>query len=322
METIYPALIIAFAREDGLERLVTAALNAGVGKVYVAIDGPRNDLHRKSQSRMHSYLNDIRKIEDVDIRIWQREENLGAAVGVLTAISWFFRNEEAGLILEDDLIPSLNFFNFANRALDCYRNDPEVWLVAGSRMNPESENPSISEWSYYPMIWGWATWASKWNVMSTKLIEIDKPHFRNFFNTRLNFWRAGASRAQRGLVDAWDIPLAYAQFREKKLTVIPPVNLVTNVGFDSNASHTSGSVFPLNHLAGTLRSDFKLRDSINHEDAKNYDHTLEKNLFRIRFRHSFLRLYGPLLDYFKSKKVTRGNLKARLDRVIFPKEVL
>jgi hypothetical protein len=45
-------------------------------------------------------------------------------------------------------------------------------------MNPESEHSSISEWSHYPMIWGWATWASKWNEMSAKLFEIDKPHFQ------------------------------------------------------------------------------------------------------------------------------------------------
>lgn len=318
METSYPALIITFAREDGLERLVMAALNAGVEKFYIAIDGCRNDLHRESQLRMHSFLENVRKVEKVDIQIWQREENLGAAVGVLTAINWFFRNEEAGLILEDDLIPSVDFFKFVNLALDCYRNDPEVWLVAGSRMNPESELSSISEWSHYPMIWGWATWASKWNEMSAKLIEIDKLRFQKFFSKRMNFWRAGASRAQRGLVDAWDIPLAYAQIKERKLTVIPPVNLVTNVGFDSNASHTLDSVFPLNHPVGTLRSDFKLSDSIDHDNAKNYDHILEKKLFKIRFHHSFLSLYGPLLDCLKSKKVRRGHLKARLDQVVFP----
>jgi hypothetical protein len=134
----------------------------------------------------------------------------------------------------------------------------------------------------------------------------------------MNFWRAGASRAQRGLVDAWDLPLAYAQIREKKLTVIPPVNLVTNVGFDLNATHTTGAVFPLNHPVGNLKSDLRFSSSGTHQEANAYDRVLEKNLFKIRFRHSFLRLYGPLIDYFKLRKVSRGYLKVRLDRVKLP----
>jgi hypothetical protein len=319
MATSYPALIVAFAREDGLERLVKIGINAGVKKFYVAIDGPKNDLHKASQIRMHSYLQMIRDSEGVDLQIWQREKNLGAAVGVLTAINWFFKNEEAGFILEDDLIPSIDFFNFATLALDNYKDNPEVWLVAGSRMNPNSKYLSNSEWSHYPMIWGWATWAKKWDVMSTKLIEFDQPKLQNFFSKRMNFWWAGASRAQRGLVDAWDIPLAYAQVSERKLTVIPPVNLVTNVGFDANATHTSGAVFPLNHPVGALKSDLKFSSSVGHKDAQIYDQVLEKVLFKIRFRHSFLRLYGPLLDFFKSRSVLRGSLKIRLDQVNLPK---
>lgn len=318
MAIIYPALIIAFARENGLKSLVSTSISAGIKKIYVAIDGPKSENQEIAQSRMRDYLEDVRRIEDVDIRIWQREENLGAAVGVVSAVNWFFNNEDAGLILEDDLEPSLDFFNFASSCLEHYKDSPDVWLVAGSRMNPESDDSGISEWSHYPMIWGWATWANRWEVMSTKMIEMDQPSLRGFFNKRANFWRIGAMRAQRGLVDAWDIPLAYVQFRERKLTVIPPVNLVSNVGFDANATHTVGEVFPLNHPTAILNSSFKLSTSINHQHAQNYDRILEKTLFKIRFRHSFLRLYSPSLDYLKAKKVSRGELKSRLDRVVLP----
>ena len=315
MATTYPALIVAFARQDGLERLVAAGLEAGITKFYIAIDGPKNHTHRETQSRMKTYLGHIRKIKEVNIQVWQREVNLGAAVSVLTAVNWFLANEEAGFILEDDLIPTMDFFNFASLALDFYRDNSEVWLVAGSRMNPESDSTSASEWSHYPMIWGWATWASKWAVMSTKLIEIETPGLRKFFSKRVNFWRTGALRAQRGLVDAWDIPLAYAQIRENKLTVIPPVNLVTNIGFDSEATHTSGEVYPLNHPTGTLKSDVQLSTSYSHRKAQIYDKTLEEVLFKIRFHHSFLRFYGPLFDYFKSRKASRGYLRDRLAQV-------
>lgn len=318
MATVHPALIIAFAREDGLERLVTASLNAGVKKIYVAIDGPKNDIQLAVQSRMHRFLEDIKDSETVQVQVWQREKNLGAAVGVLTAINWFFRNEEAGYILEDDLVPSADFFNFAGKALERYRDQPDIWLIAGSRMNPEKIPATTSEWSHYPMIWGWATWSDRWNSMFTKITENQQPSLRNYFDKRVNFWSAGAFRAQHGLVDAWDIPLAYAQSRENKLTVIPPVNLVSNIGFDSNATHTSGEVFPLNHPVKKLTTDFQLSSSLDHKLAVDYDRLLERVLFRIKFHHSFLRIYAPILDYLKSRKPNRGELKFRLDQVRLP----
>ncbi len=318
MATIYPALIISFARKEGLERLVTASLNAGIKKIYVAIDGPKNDIHLAVQSKMRSFLENIQNAENIEVQIWQREKNLGAAVGVLTAINWFFRNEEAGYILEDDLVPSTDFFSFAGNALERYRDQPEIWLIAGSRMNPEKVPPLTSEWSHYPMIWGWATWSDRWNSMYAKLTENEQPSLRSFFDKRVNFWSAGAFRAQRGLVDAWDIPLACAQSRENRLTVIPPVNLVSNIGFDMNATHTSGEVFPLNHPVRKLTTNYQLSNSLDHKLAQDYDRLLERKLFKIKFHHSFLRIYAPILDFFKSRKPNRGGLKFRLDKVIFP----
>ncbi len=37
------------------------------------------------------------------------------------AIDWFFENEEAGIILEDDCHPSQDFFRFQDEMLDRYR---------------------------------------------------------------------------------------------------------------------------------------------------------------------------------------------------------
>jgi hypothetical protein len=314
MATSYSALIIAFARPHGLERLIKIGVDSGVKKFYVAIDGPRTAEHHILQGIMRDYLSSVRSIPGIEIFTWQRDKNLGVAVSVLTAINWFFTYEKAGYILEDDLVPSADFFTFAAGGLDFYENDPEVWLVAGSRMNPSTLVPYWSDWSNYPMIWGWATWADKWEEMASSLVVLKASRNRDFLNARKNFWQVGAKRAHNGLVDTWDIPLANAQLNAGKYTVVPPVNLVTNIGFDMNATHTFGDAFPLNHPAQNLSSNYQFRLKTEKQGANHYDLALEKNLFKIQLRHSFLRIYSPIIDLYKSKK-RGGEEKPLIERI-------
>jgi hypothetical protein len=318
MATNYPALIVTFAREEGLQRLVSSGINSGIKRFYIAIDGPRTEEHRLSQVKMHDHLAKYNQVSELEFFVWQRTENLGAAAGVLTAINWFFSREKAGIILEDDLVPSSDFFTFAAKALDYYEHNPDVWVISGSRMLPSAPDNTSSDWSRYPMIWGWATWREKWQSMSSLVTTPDHLSVRNFFSARLNFWHTGARRAQAGLVDAWDTPLANAQFKNMKFTVIPPVNLVTNVGYDMEATHTSGAGYPLNHPVKTLPQDFQLLKSVSFENARLYDRVLEDQLFGIKFHHIFLGIYGPFLDLLKSRKQFRGSLNRRISQITLP----
>lgn len=318
MATNYPALIVTFAREEGFQRLISIGIKSGIRRFYIAIDGPRTEEHRISQGKMHDHLAKLNKVSDLEFFVWQRTENLGAAAGVLTAVNWFFSRENAGIILEDDLVPSSDFFTFAAKALDFYENNPDVWVISGSRMLPSASDRTYSDWSRYPMIWGWATWGEKWQSMSSLVTTPDQLSVRNFFNARLNFWHTGARRAQAGLVDAWDMPLANAQFKNMKYTVIPPVNLVTNIGYDMEATHTSGADYPLNHPVEILPDNFRLLQNVSFENAHLYDRVLEDQLFQIKFHHAFLGIYGPFLDLLKSRKQCRGSLSKRMRQITLP----
>jgi hypothetical protein len=237
---------------------------------------------------------------------------------VISAIDWFFTNEKSGFILEDDLIPSLDFFKFASDGLAKYELNEDVWMISGSRMVPSQEGQVESDWSCYPMIWGWATWAARWLTMRETYSESDRFNYINFFSAKYNFWSAGSRRAKSGLIDTWDIPLAFAQWSQSKFSMIPPVNLVTNIGFDSQAMHTSGDVFPLNHPAESLPLNYSLSGRPNLISSNRYDKELEEILFRIRPRHRLLRFYSVLINVIRFRGKKLGNLNMRLSQVIFP----
>ena len=91
-----------------------------------------------------------------------RDENVGCKLGVSSAITWLFKNEDKGIILEDDCVPSASFFYFCEELLVRYQNDERIGAIAGSSFI----KPGFSEKSYffsrYPFAWGWATWARAW----------------------------------------------------------------------------------------------------------------------------------------------------------------
>ena len=318
MANDFPVLIVTYARPIGLTRLLEVSHASGVRDIYVAIDGPKNEVVASKQVAILKAIKDFEVDKNLKLKVWQRDKNLGAAVSVVTAIDWFFQNENAGLILEDDLIPSLDFFRFANAGLETYERNKDIWMISGSRMNPIVQNETNNDWSYYPMIWGWATWRSRWSVMKSAFASGNKMANTRFFSPRANFWKVGALRAKSGIVDAWDMPLAYFQWSNSKFSVIPPVNLVTNVGFDAAATHTSGEDFPLNHPIMDLPKSFWLQETPDAVNARKYDRELERNLFGIKWNHAFLNIYRRPIDRVRNQNKRLGSLQLRLNEVNFP----
>lgn len=314
----YPALIITYARPDGVSRLLDICHSVGLRKVYIAIDGPSNFAVLQKQLEILKVIEGFQERGSLEIHVWQRSQNLGAAVSVISAVDWFFLNEKSGFILEDDLVPSSDFFRFASDGLTKFELNEEVWMISGSRLVPTAKDQRESEWSCYPMIWGWATWGVRWQIMRRTFTQTDRSRIRYFFSAKYNFWFIGSKRAKLGLVDAWDIPLAFSQWSQSKFSIIPPVNLVTNVGFDAEATHTSGDVFPLNHPSQSLPADYFLTELPSLVSPNSLDSALERTLFRISLRHRALRLYAGLANrvWHRSRKL--GDLDVRLSRVVLP----
>ena len=313
------ALIIAFARPEGVQRLLKAGLDSGVKTFFVAIDGPRSSEHSLLQNRIINIVEDFRKVPGIEIRVWQRSKNLGVAVSILTAIAWFFSQVDEGVILEDDLAPSKDFFTFSFAALENYRSNQDVWLISGSRMKGETPGSTINDWSNYPMIWGWATWSNRWLEIYTALLERNRPSILRFFSKRSNYWYIGSERAKMGQIDTWDLPFVNAQLRSKRFSVIPPVNLVTNLGFDEHAAHTTGKSYPLNHPTAPLPVNWAFSSYPDSLNADVYDEFLDEELYKMHWFHRFLRIYGPFFTTFRMKKRnTKGSLPMRLAKVKIP----
>jgi len=301
-------LIIAYSRPEGVLRLLESCIAAGIEKIYISIDGPGN---RDSLRHQEEILDIVEKYAArIEIEVNLLSENCGVAVGVIRAIDWYLSKEPAGVVLEDDLVVSSYFFQYVFNALHRTKEFKDILMVSGTQLYPGLTDHSLA--INYPMIWGWGAWAENWLVIRKSLLRKKSVSLSQLWDSRTTFWKVGANRALNGLVDTWDTPIAYEFYRNDFKCIIPPHNLVSNIGTDIFAAHTSVEKFPM-HFPISEKSDFGFQVA-SLQESSDYEKILENKLFHISKRHYFLQIWAFLTDwiYFPRAK-RRKTLRSRLE---------
>jgi hypothetical protein len=261
----------------------------------VAIDGPNSSSIKISQIEIRQLVNEFASSNDLPIEIWSREENLGVAKAIISALDWFYSCEEFGIVLEDDLTVGSDFLDFVSINRPLLEGDERILLLSGNQFDLHRAVHSSRNWTNYPLIWGWATTRSKWRVIRDGILSSEINFWERPFNRVENFWRVGALRVRSGQVDTWDIPFAYFMKKTEALCLLPSSNLVTNNGNDQFAAHTTGGGFPLN-LASEKLTEIRIATKPNRKAIRKYNRFLEQKVFGIRAKHSLL----ILVYYFSS----------------------
>ena len=312
-----PLLIIAYARIENVFRLIDQALEQGVEQIYVAIDGPKSSQILCRQEEMVSQL--LRKSDSlkIPINIWWRDRNLGVAVSVITALDWFFSKVNSGVILEDDLIIEDTFYYYASHYLNYFSKEAQILLISGNRFFPGAESSSGPCLVHYPQTWGWATWRDRWEQIRVNAYKIEDQSKGAFFDPVRNFWHYGTLRVLQGRIDTWDVPVANYMFKHKFYALIPPFNLVSNLGNDEYATHTTTQSALMNAPLQAFTAIPEIKTSELISNCNQANRLLELRVFSIRRIHALLPLYY-FLDSFRNKSVKLESLSVRLQSVTIP----
>lgn len=237
-----PVLITAYNRPEKIRRLLNSLNPAEVSEIFFHVDGPllgdKTDLARVLA--VHSIIESFGK--DASTHVNFQESNLGCRDGMHSALDWFFGEVESGMILEDDLVLGPSAIAFMSHFLRKPVSD-RIWMVSGNKHSPFGYRSKASL-SKIPHIWGWATWAERWQAHDKELTFW--PEFRSssefdkiFHSSAVaNSFRTEVDLAHARLEDTWDLGWMASMWRGDGFSVRPPANLVTNRGFDDEATHT------------------------------------------------------------------------------------
>ena len=160
-------------------------------------------------------------------------------------ITWFFEHEEQGIILEDDCLPHFDFFRFCEQLLSRYASEERVWVITGDNFqNGIQRGEGSYYFSRFNHVWGWASWRRAWEKadMSMEFWPDWKRNVacKNFWTDVVaqRYWTRIFNRAYRNEIDTWDYQWTACIWFYGGLTATPNVNLIKNIGFGDDATHT------------------------------------------------------------------------------------
>lgn len=266
-----PVAFFVFNRPATTARVFEAIRSAAPPRLLVVADGPRPD--RDGEAEKCAAVRAI--VAGVD---WPCEvstnfshHNLGCRQRVSSGLAWVFETVEQAVILEDDCLPQQSFFRFCEELLKKYRNDDRVMMISGDNFQFGASTTQESYYfSRYPHIWGWASWRRSWELYDADMAlwpQIrDEGRMEDLFSNRslVPFWREIFDRVHRGEIDTWDHQFTFCCMLHHGLCIFPAVNLVSNIGFGADATHTRGNSklsevptgvmqFPLRHPSHMIR---------------------------------------------------------------------
>jgi hypothetical protein len=234
-----PVLLVAFNRPDTTLKVFECIRNAKPTKLYIALDGPRKN--KEGEEKLCKSVKEI--VENID---WPCQThylfnsvNKGAEITVSSAITWVFEKEEYAIILEDDIVAPLSFFSFAQDMLMRYKDEDNICIVTGNNFTPiKLENSSDYFFGKYGHTWGWATWKRVWDKFDLNMEIVDERLKASFLESITNskaemkyYKKLFSSMQKRGIGNnTWDFMFLYLIRINKMLSIIPRVNLTSNIG--------------------------------------------------------------------------------------------
>ena len=234
-----PVLFIIFNRPETEAVVFERIREYRPDKLYVAADGPRDNKDGEKE-RCDSARSIIRQVDwPCEVKTLFQDRNLGCGLGVSTAISWFFENEEYGCIVEDDVLPALDFFLFCEEALPRYKDEDRVMLVSSFIPKSPLTESSRTGFSRYANIWGWASWRRAWSFFDLEMQAVRNAPLRKwigFYGLYLGIYLHYCCRKlYRSFLDSgkwhtWDYQWSFTLFQTNGLSLVPYVNLTKNVG--------------------------------------------------------------------------------------------
>ena len=238
-----PILFLTYRRYETAKKVFEEIKKIKPSKLYFASNAPNINIIDDYQ-RVLNVRSLVKEINwDCEVKTLFREEHLSVKDSIPSSIDWFFENEESGIILEDDCLPSVSFFKFCHELLHLYKDDFNVMSIGGTSLTLFETN-----FSYYfsrrVHIWGWATWRRAWNKYDKKiqdwpLVIQDKNSFlQQIPSIERYFWRKTFDLVYHNKLITWDYQWEYKVRQCESFSIIPSKNLIKNIGFSPEAQFT------------------------------------------------------------------------------------
>lgn len=284
-----PVAFLIFKRPDTTKKVFEAIRKAKPHKLLVVADGPRAD--RPGEAEKCAATRAVIDGVDWDCEVLKKysDTNLGCGPCVATGISWVFEQVEEAIILEDDCIPHHTFFHFCEELLEKYRHNQSILHISGTNYQFGRSRTKYSYYfSRYPAIWGWASWRRAWNhydFYMKKWPDLRNTSWLNDFHKSskiAQYWTKTFDQLEVNK-HSWDGQWVFSSWLQNGLAITPNCNLISNIGFNAEATHTTSEVVVQANMP-TKALDFPLK----HPPSITWNKQADDFMFNSFFQPSLL----------------------------------
>lgn len=294
-----PILLIVYNKPNEVERVLTTIIKTNPKKLYIASDKWQNDKEKENVLKVRKIISDT--IKNRDCHVQYNDSNLGCKNGVVSAIDWLFQHEEYGIILEEDCLPDSSFFEFCKELLTQYKNDTRIFMISGS--NPTTKDIKLNSdyyFSKYMRIWGWATWKRSWMLHDPQIknwpqIKSNKTHYPFFSSIQeAKKWEILWDKCYSNTIDTWDYQFYLSQLLNHSMSIVPAKNLVSNIGFGDQATHTKIDIYNISNYPTSTQS-FPLQ----HPKLVSVDTIEDAKFSNLLFSSKYILISNIIKSWFK-----------------------
>lgn len=305
-------LLVTFNRLNYTKEVFKQIAIAQPPRLYIASDGPRPNREDDKEK-----IDEVRKyvLEHInwpcELKTRFLETNSGGCgIGVSSAVTWLFENEEDGIILEDDCVPSQSFFSYCEILLNKYKDDKDVYSIVGYNPGGIIKSQYDYEFSSMGHCWGWASWRKKWKDFSFNIDNIPESACNNFSSKKViqQYWKKKYQFVHNKEVDAWDYQWFICIAYHCGLTIFPRKNLITNIGDEGGIHYDSAN--SLEHVQSYELSIEKFNDTkqVSLMNKVLWDYFFNKKIDNKKYTRFYLFGCVPLYTIAKTNKVVRHYL--------------
>lgn len=259
IQNLAPIALFVYNRPNNLRRTLIALENNELAKeseIYIFADGPKIDATKDELKLISDVRNLIRiSLKFKKVYLIENDVNNGLANSIILGVNKVIKKHGKVIVLEDDLITSLGFLRYMNKALNYYKDDPRVMQISGYQFPINKKAKSESFFLPLTTSWGWATWGYQWNKFT---IEKENWNLSDFLNNKYNKYRFNFKDSYpffemldlqlKKKIDSWAILWKFFVFKENGLILYPDKSLVKNIGFGIDSTHTKENLFVENNF--------------------------------------------------------------------------
>lgn len=269
-----PILFCTFNRLECTQKVFERIREIKPERLYLLSDGPRENVNDEKE-KVEAVRKYLEENVDWECQVYKNfaSKNMGCGKRMSSGISWAFEKEERLIILEDDCLADLSFFKYCKELLELYENDENVMLIGGYNPLGMWKDKSFV-FTPFAEIWGWATWKRVWEQYDYDISDWKEhkisPYMKSFMNDKeIKHYTQLFDCVYAHEIDTWDYQLQYLVLKRGALTVVPCKNMIKNIGFGVDATHTKTT--PINLCNESFEMEFPLCIPANVKGNEEYN---------------------------------------------------